>query len=234
MEEKSTNTKSRKRIVYYVIVGVSALLLIAGIVLTVYFVTAGSKPIAEKPPVIEDPDDPDEPDGPNEPGEPDNPDGPDDPTGPNEPEPGTPSGGESAKFVKPVDSEVYSVVYEQIYNNETLGWWYRHKAIDFDAAAGAEVCAMADGTVESVSYSKETGNLITIDHGDGLKTMYRFVEPLDTLKEGSKVTVGQKIATVAESYGSEAFQGTHLHLEVMLKGDFVDPAEYFAPVLDEK
>lgn len=218
MEEKPTTAKSKKRIIYYVILGVSALLLIAGIVLTVYFVTEGSRPVVEKPPVV-DPDDP--------PDDPDVPDNPDDP-------PSEPSGGEVVKFVKPIEADGYAVVYSQIYENKTVGWWYRHKAIDFDAEVGAEVCAMADGTVESVSCSPETGNLITIDHGDGLKTLYRFVEPVTGLKAGSKVTMGQKIGEVAEPYGSEAFHGSHLHLEAIFEGDYVDPAEYFEPVLDEK
>lgn len=217
MEAK--NTKSKKRIIYYVILSISALLLIAGIVLTVYFVTEGKNPVLEKPP-IDQPDDPKEPTEPNDPNDPN--------------EPNKPSGGEGVKFVKPIEYEDYAVVYAQIYENETLGWWYRHNAIDFDAAVGTDVYAMADGTVESVSYSPELGNLITIDHGDGLKTLYRFVEPVDTLKAGTKVTMGQKIGEVAQPYGSEAFHGAHLHLEVMVGGKYVDPAEYLEPVLSEK
>ena len=93
---------------------------------------------------------------------------------------------------------------------------------------------MADGTVESVSISKELGNLIVIDHGDGLKTFYRFVEPTEGLAAGQKVTKGQKIGEVAAAYGSEACGGEHLHLEITLGGDYVDPSDYLEPVLEEK
>ena len=238
MEEKTNNnTKSKKRVIYYVIMGICALLLIAGIILTVYFVTEGGKPVVEKPP-IDNPDDPNNPENPGGPEDPNDPNDPNDPAGPTDPEdpegPNEPSGGEGVKFVKPLDYESYAVVYATIYENKTLGWWYRHKAIDFDAEVGTEVFAMAAGTVETISYSPETGNLIVINHGNDLKTIYRFVEPVDSLKEGQTVTMGQKIGEVAEAYGSEAFHGPHLHLEVMLKGEYVDPADYLEPVLEEK
>ncbi|MBR7186088.1 MAG: M23 family metallopeptidase [Clostridia bacterium] len=217
---KEENTKSRKRWIYYAILGICALLLIAGIVLTVYFVTESGNNMANNPP-IEGPDVPGDPSGPSEPEQPEEPD--------------EPSGGEEAvRFAAPIDCDSYSVVYGEIYENGTLGWWYRHKAVDFDAAAGTEVRAMADGTVEEVSFSTETGNLITVDHGNGLKTTYRFVEPIDGLEAGDRVSKGEKIGEVATAYGIEAFQGEHLHLEIMLAGDYVDPTDYLEPVLSEK
>ncbi len=235
MEEK--NTKSKKRLVYYILLAVCALLLIAGVVLTVYFVTQDSKPVVEQPPVDEqDPNDPagpgeQDPNDPAGPGEqdPNDPANPDDPAGPDDP-----TGGEGVKFVAPVSYEQFAVEYASIYNNGTTGWWYRHKAVDFAVAAGTEVKCMADGTVEEISMSQELGNLVVIDHGDGLKTIYRFIEPDESLKEGAKVTMGQKLGVVADAYGSEAFAGAHLHLEVMLGEDYVDPTDYLEPVLDEK
>lgn len=210
---KEEKTKSKKTILYSVIVGVCALLLITATVLTVVFATRNTDPVAEIPPV-------DEVDPPADVVDP--------------PEDNTPSGGEAATFCKPIDYEEYSVVFDTIYNNRTLGWWYRHKAIDFSAAAGTSVVSMAKGKVEQVSVSKELGNLVVIDHENGLKSYYRFIEPSEGLKEGMTVEMGQKIGTVAESYGSEAADGTHLHLEMELKGDFVDPVDYLEPVLEEK
>lgn len=228
MEEK--NTKSKRKTIYYALLAVCSLLLIAGLVLTVYFVTAGGDPVAEKPPVDDGPEDP----GPDDPGKlPEDP-GKDDP-GKDEPEgPSGPTGGETVKFVAPVDSETYAVEYASIYENAVNGWWYRHHAVDFAAAAGTEVRSMAAGTVEEISMSQELGNLIVVDHGDGLKTVYRFVEPVEGLKAGDKVTMGQKIGEVATAYGSEYKDGEHLHLEVILDGDYVDPTDYLKPVLDEK
>ena len=224
---KEEKTKSKKSIIYSVIVGICALMLIAATVLTVYFATRSTDPVVNLPPVDDTQDPPV--DDTQDPPVDDTQDPPDD-SGKDEP-----SGGDNvATFCKPIEYEEYSVVYDTIYNNRTLGWWYRHKAIDCAAAAGTSVVSMAKGTVETVSVSKELGNLVVIDHGNGLKSYYRFIEPTDTLKEGASVEMGQKIGTVAESYGSEAADGTHLHLEMELKGDFVDPVDYLEPVLEEK
>ena len=212
---KETNTKSKKRLIYYLVLAVSVLLLAAATVLTVYFVTSGSgNVLEEKPPVIT-PDDPTKPDEPNEPNE--------------------PSGGEdTVRFVSPIEGGTYKVEYGTIYANRTLGWYYRHKAVDFAADEGTTVRSMADGTVESISYSEETGNIIVIDHGDNLRTYYRFVEPASALRVGASVTKGQTIGAVAAAYGTEKFDGAHLHLEVKLGKVYVDPAVYLDPLYEDK
>ncbi len=213
---KEEKAKSKKSFIYYVILAVCALLIIAATVLTVYFVTQGSGEVAEVPPAG---DDVDPPSG----------------GGPSGGEDDKPSGGEdTVRFVVPVDCTEYTMEYGEIYENKTLGWYYRHKAIDFDVDAGSEVRSMADGTVKKVSLSEETGNLVVIDHGDGLLTCYRFVEPDPSLKEGNSVKKGDKIGVVAEAYGSEEFDGAHLHLEVFLNDKAEDPTQYLELVLAEK
>ena len=74
----------------------------------------------------------------------------------------------------------------------------------------------------------------TLEHAEGLTSCYRFVEPAEGLKEGAKVEAGDKIGTVAESYGSEAKDGAHLHFEVAKNGKLVDPTTYIEAVLEEK
>ncbi len=217
---KEEKTKSKKSVIYYVILAVCALLIITATVLTVYFVTRKTETVAEKPPVVQ-PDDPKDPDDPADP---------DDPVNPDKPS----SGDDNVKFVSPVSASTYTMAYAEIVHNETVGWWYRHNAIDFNVAKGTDVYAMADGTVTEVSYAEETGNLIVVDHGDGLKTSYRFVEPVEGLGVGEKVTKGQKIAEVAAAYGTEAYAGEHLHLEMYLGKNPVDPADYVDLVLDKK
>ena len=151
---------------------------------------------------------------------------PDDPSGPSEPE--------GPEYVRPISVETCSVDYDAIYVSDTTDFIYRHKAVDFAADAGTEVYAMADGTVSEISLSEELGNLITIDHGDGLTMTYRFVEPAEGLSVGAAVEQGACIGTVAEAYGSEAADGTHLHLEVSLNGSLVDPNAYLDLTYDEK
>ncbi len=235
---KEEKTKSKKRWVYYLILGISVLLLVAATVLTVYFVTQENNTLAGGN-ITDDPtqNEPSQ----NEPSqnEPSQNEPSQNEPSQNQPSQGdeggnSPSGGDALKFVSPIDHEGYSVEYNAIYANLTAKRWYRHKAIDFKAEAGTEVRCMADGVVKDVSISKELGNLIVIDHGDGLQTYYRFIEPAEDLTVGKKVAMGEKIGTVAEAYGSEAFDGAHLHLEMFVNGTPVDPTEYLDPVLDEK
>lgn len=209
-------TKSKRKAVYYIVLAVGVLLLAAATVLTVYFVTKGNRnTLQEDPPVVE----PDEPSGPVEPT-------PDDPV--------EPSLGDNVRFVSPIENAACKVDFNTVYVNETLRWAYYHKALDYDAEVGTAVRAIGEGTVETVSCDEFTGNLIVIDHGDDLRSYYRFVEPVEGLKKGDKVTQGQTIGTVAEAYGIERFDGVHLHFEMRSGKDFVNPTNYLDAILEEK
>lgn len=111
------------------------------------------------------------------------------------------------------------------YHNKTLNSYYEHAGIDFTAAAGTAVKAVESGVVESI-YKDDLllGTEIVVDHGDGLKTLYRFVTAAANLKVGQKVEKGEVIATVAEASGNEYKDGTHLHFEIMQNGKAIDPA----------
>ena len=236
----ATSTKSKKRMMYSIIIAVCALLLIAATVLTVYFVTNSRSDILEQPPIDQNPPDdqgePENPDDPAGPGtqEPENPEGPSKPGGNNPSEDNKPSGGERVAYVKPVDSTECSVEYEAVYNNTSLDRWYKHMAIDYVAEAGTPVFAMADGVVKEISMESVLGNYIVLEHDGGLTTLYRFVEPVSNLQEGDTVKQGQTIATVAEAYGTEYKDGTHLHLEMKLNGVSVDPKDYIDLTLEDK
>ncbi|MBQ8343333.1 MAG: M23 family metallopeptidase [Clostridia bacterium] len=119
------------------------------------------------------------------------------------------------------------------HQSQTLGWYYVHEGVDFTAAAGTEVLAADDGVVESV-YKDDLllGTEIVISHGDGLKTLYRFVTETDGLTVGKTVKKGDVIATVAEPTGNEYKDGAHLHFEVLENGKSVDPTKYLT--LEEK
>ncbi len=146
---------------------------------------------------------------------------------PNEPVIETPE-----EFISPLG--VVNVLNEYgFYYNKTLNNYYEHMGIDFTADAGSEVYAVASGTVESV-YTSDVlvGTQITIDHGNGVKSVYQYVEAKEGLKAGDEVKQGDVIGTVAEANGSEYKDGAHLHFEVFENGSNVDPAEYLT--LEEK
>ncbi len=119
------------------------------------------------------------------------------------------------------------------YHNQTLNNYYEHKGVDFTAAVGAEVKAAQSGTIESI-YKADIllGTEIVVDHGDGLKTVYRFVTEREGLKVGDTVEKGEVIATVAEATGNEYKDGPHLHFEVLENGQQVDPTLHIT--LEEK
>ena len=207
---KEEKTKKR-RLLYYVLLAISICLLTVATVLTVYFVTQGNGDMLEDNPSNVTPV------------EPDNPNKPDDPKEPNEPS--GPTGGEAEKFCLPVEYEDASV-YNDIYWSKTTGYIYRHQAVDFMAAEGTKVAAIADGTIEEISLSERNGNLIVVNHGNGIMGYYKFVDPNTTLKVGAKVEKGQYFATVAAAHGPEAKDGAHLHFELKVNGALCDPASY--------
>jgi murein DD-endopeptidase MepM/ murein hydrolase activator NlpD len=130
--------------------------------------------------------------------------------------------------------ETVSVVNEYgFYHNKTLDAYYVHAGVDFSASAGTEVLAVEKGVVESI-YKDDLllGTEIVLDHGDGLKTVYRFVTEAEGLKVGDRVEKGQVIACVAEANGNEYKDGAHLHFEVRKGGKTVDPATYLT--MEEK
>ncbi len=113
------------------------------------------------------------------------------------------------------------------FHNSTLNSYYEHVGVDFAAEVGAKVLAAEDGVVESI-YSGDVlkGTEIVLDHGDGVKSVYRFVAAADGLKVGDSVAQGDTIATVAEPTGDEYKDGAHLHFEIVENGKSVDPSFY--------
>jgi murein DD-endopeptidase MepM/ murein hydrolase activator NlpD len=127
-------------------------------------------------------------------------------------------GGKTDEMIMPVAT--VSVLNDYgFYHNQTLNTYHEHTGIDFSAEAGTDVFAVAGGVVESV-YTDDIllGTEIVVDHGDGLKTVYRFVTEAEGLKVGDKVEKGEVIATVAEANGNEYKDGAHLHFEVFENG----------------
>lgn len=110
--------------------------------------------------------------------------------------------------------------------NQTLGVYTGHMGIDFSAEAGTDVVAVYSGTVESITTSYLKGTTITVDHGNGLKSIYNSIEANENLKEGQAVSKGQVIGAVSDNNRQEYKDGPHLHFEVTLNGEWVNPYDY--------
>ena len=97
-----------------------------------------------------------------------------------------------------------------------------HKGMDFAAPTGTPIYAAAAGTVVTARYSGNAGNMIVINHGDGIVTIYMHCHAM-YVTAGQKVTKGQNIAIVGNTGNST---GPHLHFQVELNGVPVNPLNY--------
>jgi murein DD-endopeptidase MepM/ murein hydrolase activator NlpD len=97
-----------------------------------------------------------------------------------------------------------------------------HEGIDFNAEPGAPVVAAADGVVLSAAYQNDFGNMIDVDHGDGLTTRYAHLSRMNA-KPGSLVKRGEVIGAVGSTGRTT---GPHLHFEVRILGVAQNPAHF--------
>lgn len=98
----------------------------------------------------------------------------------------------------------------------------RHTGIDIAVPRGTPVKATADGKVVSAGWSSGYGILVSIDHGNGLKTLYGH-NTRAIVKKGETVKKGQ---IIAYSGKTGIATGDHLHYEVRKNGRDVNPANY--------
>ena len=94
-----------------------------------------------------------------------------------------------------------------------------HTGLDLRARGGTPVYAAADGTVTLSGASGAYGNVVLLDHGGGLQTLYAHHER-NLVEVGDTVRRGQPIALVGRTGNAT---GEHLHFEVRWNGGTVDP-----------
>ncbi len=117
----------------------------------------------------------------------------------------------------------YSISSRYGYRNFGDGW---HGGIDIVRPGGSKGCtvvAAAGGTVTFAGWYGSGGYTVIIDHGGGLKTMYCHMMPGLKVYSGQRVSKGQAIGRI----GDTGFvTGAHLHFEVKVNGNNVNPAPY--------
>ena len=122
------------------------------------------------------------------------------------------SGESSSGFIWPVSGVVTS----------GFGWrWGRmHEGIDISVACGTPIRAVASGTIIFSGWMGGYGNLVVVDHGNGLATAYAHQSAISA---SGGVGQGQTIGAVGTTGSST---GCHLHFEVRVNGGAVDPMGY--------
>jgi len=130
---------------------------------------------------------------------------------------GTTAGGGSlpaSGLIWPVDGPITSPF--------GMRWGRMHEGIDIGVGFGTPIRAAASGTVIWAGWLGGYGNLVVIDHGDGLSTAYAHQQRI-------YASVGQQVAqgaTIGEVGSTGHSFGPHLHFEVRVNGNPVDPLEY--------
>ncbi len=127
----------------------------------------------------------------------------------------------------------WPVPYEDVYISSSFkmrtlnGSTRKHNGIDicrWGGTHGADVIASGDGTVVKAAwgYNGGYGNMIIINHGNGVTTYYAHLSNI-------KVSVGQSVkkGVVIGNVGNTGYSfGAHLHFGVMVNGNWVDPVKY--------
>ena len=99
-----------------------------------------------------------------------------------------------------------------------------HTGLDFRAEIGDPVLATANGTVAVAGWTGGYGNMVEIDHGNGLATRYGHMSEID-VKVGQQVKLGQSLGKVGTTGRST---GPHLHYETRIDGEAVDPQRFLS------
>ena len=140
---------------------------------------------------------------------------------------------EKMHFVRPTQSlEIAKEFDETIYLNPSLGSYTKHLAVDFVAAEGSDVYAVADGIVVSIGHNELDGYYVKISFYDGrVVCTYMQVRAVDGLEAGDTVKMGQRIGCVDNSINNGVcmnLEHNWFHFEMSIGGEFVDPMEYLS------
>ena len=130
-------------------------------------------------------------------------------------------------FSPPLDGRISSIFGLRRFFNEQAR--RPHSGLDIAAPQGTPIAAVESGTIIEAGNFFFSGNMVYLDHGQGIITLYAHMHTIQ-VKTGDKIKKGQIIGTVGET---GRVTGPHLHLAVIANQTLVDPL-LFLPQLSLK
>ncbi len=133
------------------------------------------------------------------------------------------------EFCAPVGGEITKACsLETPVFSQTMEDFRTHPGVDLYCPVGTDVLCVADGAVLEVWDDPLMGMSIFVEHSGGAVSVYKGLS--DTVPEGivagAQVKRGQVIASSGDTALIEIAQDSHLHLELMVNGERVDPCDY--------
>ncbi len=116
-----------------------------------------------------------------------------------------------------------------VFWNTTTDWRVHH-GIDISAALGDKVMAAADGKVSEITDDPLMGTSVFISHNGNAVTVYRNLNPelAEGIEVGAEVRCGQTIGCIGETAVMEVADEPHLHFEMRVNGEEVDPMDFIS------
>lgn len=108
---------------------------------------------------------------------------------------------------------------------KTLEQYQINRALFIESAVGTEVKAVADGVVETIEFLYDKGNVVTVYHGNGFKSIYGQLSDDMNVAEGDIVSKGRIVGYVAEVTSHYLLEGNHLYFEFTENGISINPLE---------
>ena len=134
--------------------------------------------------------------------------------------------GEAPYYTQPISGKVAkhfsgtSLMYSETYKDMRI-----HTGVDITPDTATVIVSAFTGRVTSVEENTPYGTVITIDHGEGVVLKYCGVKNV-TVQNGDNVDAGEIIAEIG-TVANECAEKEHLHLELILNGEYTDPMTLF-------
>lgn len=122
-------------------------------------------------------------------------------------------------------SDIFGMRFHPIFHTRRM-----HYGIDYSASIGTPVYCPGDGVIDYVGYEAGYGKLIIMNHGYGIISIYGHLNEI-LVAQGQKVNRGVMIGKVGDTGSST---GPHLHYEIRVNNNPVNPAHYYLNDLSPK